>query len=307
MTPTNKRPGRPVIFGEVLFDRFPDGSSVLGGAPFNVAWHLQGLGRNPLFISRVGDDAAGHEIRQAMQDWGMDTAGLQTDSAHPTGAVQVSLNQGQPSFDILADQAYDHIDPEQTRAVLAQTEPALVYQGSLIARTDHVRQLLEQTLAALPAPLFVDVNLRDPWWRAEDLPPLLHRAQWVKVNDNELDIIAERLGHAADSLEAAARLIRGAYDIELLIVTQGDKGASAFDHKGEMITVKPEKSLEVVDTVGAGDSFSSVVALGLLEGWPLDLMLKRAQAFASRVVQQRGATSKDRDAYRALLAEWGQA
>ncbi len=86
----------PVIFGEVLFDRFPDGNSVLGGAPFNVAWHLQAFGARPLLISSVGDDELGAEIRQTMQDWGMDDSGLQTDAAHPTGTVEVSFNAGEP-------------------------------------------------------------------------------------------------------------------------------------------------------------------------------------------------------------------
>ncbi len=89
---------RPVIFGEVLFDRFPDGSLVLGGAPFNVAWHLQAFGQAPLLISRVGDDPLGRQVRGAMLDWGMDTAGLQLDSAHATGTVEVRFDHGEPSY-----------------------------------------------------------------------------------------------------------------------------------------------------------------------------------------------------------------
>ena len=77
--------GVPVVFGEVLFDCFPDGKTVLGGAPFNVAWHLQGLGLQPLFVSAVGNDAQGEEVRRTMQSWGMATTGLQTRAAFPTG------------------------------------------------------------------------------------------------------------------------------------------------------------------------------------------------------------------------------
>ena len=68
------------IFGEVLFDHFPDGKRVLGGAPFNVAWHLQAFGLAPHFISRVGADAEGEAVLAAMRDWGMDTQGVQIDS-----------------------------------------------------------------------------------------------------------------------------------------------------------------------------------------------------------------------------------
>ena len=88
---------RITIFGEVLFDRFPDGSSVLGGAPFNVAWHLQAFGQRPLFISRIGRDRLGDTIRSAMQSWQMDVLGLQQDEIYPTGTVQVAIEQGEPS------------------------------------------------------------------------------------------------------------------------------------------------------------------------------------------------------------------
>ena len=77
--------GRVHVFGEVLFDHFPDGSKVLGGAPFNVAWHLQAFGLSPRFISRVGDDEDGEQIKSAMQAWGMSLSGLQTDRKLPTG------------------------------------------------------------------------------------------------------------------------------------------------------------------------------------------------------------------------------
>ena len=81
--------GQPLIFGEVLFDRFPDGSEVLGGAPFNVAWHLQGFGLRPRLISRIGEDRAGRRVVEAMDRWGLDTAGVQRDLRRPTGAVDI--------------------------------------------------------------------------------------------------------------------------------------------------------------------------------------------------------------------------
>ncbi|OQX46150.1 MAG: carbohydrate kinase, partial [Candidatus Sedimenticola endophacoides] len=100
---------RPLIFGEVLFDDFPDGSRVLGGAPFNVAWNLQALGARPLLISRVGNDALGRSIREQMQHWGMDLSAMQLDSAHPTGTVEVRIDDGEPSYEIVAPCAYDFI------------------------------------------------------------------------------------------------------------------------------------------------------------------------------------------------------
>jgi fructokinase len=90
-------------------DQFPDGQQVLGGAPFNVVWHLQAFGQYPCFISRVGNDAMGDSIRQAMADWGMSVENLQTDPDYPTGTVKVTLNKNEPCYEILADQTYDQL------------------------------------------------------------------------------------------------------------------------------------------------------------------------------------------------------
>ncbi|MGD8910729.1 MAG: PfkB family carbohydrate kinase, partial [Chromatiales bacterium] len=118
---------RITVFGEVLFDCFPGGEKILGGAPFNVAWNLCAFGQRPWFVSRVGEDDEGRTIRQAMASWGMDTGGVQSDPQHATGQVQVSLDQGEPSYDIVDAVAYDFIeagelDPQPCR---------MLYHGSL--------------------------------------------------------------------------------------------------------------------------------------------------------------------------------
>ncbi|RMD52324.1 MAG: carbohydrate kinase, partial [Nitrospirae bacterium] len=120
---------RPVIFGEVLFDVFPDGTSVLGGAPFNVAWHLEGFGFHPLFISRVGRDREGEKVVSAMEAWHMDTSGLQFDPKHPTGIVKVSIKDGHPEFSILPERAYDYIEPKNALKVIDLIHPSIVYYG----------------------------------------------------------------------------------------------------------------------------------------------------------------------------------
>lgn len=295
---------RALIIGEVLFDRFPDGSRVLGGAPFNVAWHLRGFGAYPLFVSRVGEDAPGAQVRAAMEAWGMDGSGLQTDPRRPTGAVQVSLAGGQPSFEILPDQAYDHLDAAVLRRHLADPQFTLAYQGSLILRTRALRDALFAALRDFALPLFVDVNLREPWWRAEDLPVLLARARWVKMNEAELEVITGLLGLEETGMEARARRLCRSHDIELLILTRGGEGALACGPQGLLAEVRPEAGLEVVDTVGAGDAFAAVTLLGLMQRWPLPTTLARAQAFASRICRIRGATTEDRGLYEGLAAQW---
>jgi fructokinase len=290
---------RPIIFGEVLFDHFPDGSAVLGGAPFNVAWNLHGLGLQPLMVSRVGEDAEGERILAAMRDWGMDTAGMQIDPEHPTGAVSITLSGGEPSFSILPDQAYDFID---ATALPELASGGLLYHGSLALRNVISRQALDELAACCGLPRFVDINLRAPWWEREAARKLVAGARWAKLNEHELHQLGE-LG-IPDALELAARLQREC-ELELLIVTLGSDGAMVRRADGEIHRVAPRPSAQVVDTVGAGDAFASVVLVGLLRGWPVEQMLERAQGFASRVVGLRGATTMDRSFYETQAAEWG--
>ncbi len=290
---------RPMIFGEVLFDRFPDGSAVLGGAPFNTAWHLQGFGAAPLFVSRVGADAAGARVRQAMLDWGMDTAGLQTDPQRATGAVDVSLVDGEPRYRIDPDQAYGHIE---AAGLDRFATPALLYHGSLALWGGASRAALDALVRRYQAPIFLDVNLRAPWWSAADVTAWMDRAAWVKLNLDELERLESDDG---DPVERAARLCRRR-DLRRLVVTRGGEGAFAVDQQGGHATVRPVVAATVVDTVGAGDAFASVLMLGLLSAWGIALTLRRAQDFASAMVGVHGATVADPGFYQRFLAAWGE-
>jgi fructokinase len=290
---------QPLIFGEVLFDRFPDGNAVLGGAPFNVAWHLQAFGAAPLFVSRVGNDDLGRRIQAAMRAWGMNSAGLQIDSQHPTGTVEVRFEQGEPAYDIIAGRAYDCIAADS----LPQLTPALIYHGTLALRAATSLQALETLNSRYNTPVFLDVNLRPPWWELQAARKLLDNARWVKLNEDELSL----LGTDSGTLDQRAARLRETHGNELLIVTRGGDGAVAFSSDGQSAATRPGSDNRVVDTVGAGDAFTSVIILGLLRDWPLQQTLDRAQAFASAVVGVRGATVQDRDFYRPFIEQWGLA
>ena len=286
----------PVLFGEVLFDCFDDGSRVMGGAPFNVAWHLQAFGCDPFFISRVGDDPLGREICETMKGWGMTTAGLQIDAAHPTGEVKVHLVEGQPGFDIVSDRAFDYIQGD----TIPPISPSLIYHGSLGLRMPDSAFALEKLMRDHPAPVFLDVNLRPPWWKRDRLEAVLDKACWVKINDVELATLMDESG---DIQGQAARLLQG-YGLDWVIVTQGEKGAFIMDRNGGFAETSPDETVPVVDTVGAGDAFASVCILGLLHDWPLALVVERAQQFASLIVGLRGAVSNDISFYKPVIAQW---
>ncbi|MGB5717743.1 MAG: carbohydrate kinase [Gammaproteobacteria bacterium] len=289
---------RPVIFGEVLFDRFPDGSVVLGGAPFNVAWHLQAFGRAPLFLSRVGDDALGRRIRDTLHAWEMDASGLQLDSAHPTGSVEVRIDDGEPSYEIVDKQAYDFID---AAAMPPLPDSALLYQGSLAVRNDGSARALQQLQQGRDLQRLVDVNLRPPWWQRETVLSLLQGARWIKLNEAELALLVAEAG----TLQAQMQQLRDRCGAELLIVTRGAAGALVLAPGGEEFSIVPQGHGTVIDTVGAGDAFTSVMTLGLLSGWRVPLMLERAQAFASAITRIRGATCDEPGFYRPFMDDWG--
>ena len=284
--------GRLCIFGEVLFDHFPDGTRVLGGAPFNVAWHLQAFGRRPRFISRVGRDDEGEAVREAMSAWGMDTAGLQTDPRRPTGRVGVRFDDGEPRYDIVHPCAYDAIEEPPQDSVGC----SLLYHGSLALRDAVSRKSAQTLMACKPETIFVDVNLRAPWWRRDRVLEMVRRAHWVKLSRDELD----QLSGAKKSAEAFLL----DHDLQGLVVTRGSEGAEVLAADGARRSVTPRDRIEVVDTVGAGDAFASVIILGLVESWPLETTLQRAQTFASALVGHRGATVADSDFYHPFIADW---
>lgn len=292
------------IFGEVLFDHFPDGSRILGGAPFNVAWHLQAFGLSPQLISRIGDDADGQVIKDLMADWGMSQVGLQSDSEHPTGQVKIEFQDGEPCYEIIVDSAYDFIDagliPEiGTQEITQQATQSFLYHGSLALRNPIALNALNVLKSRHQGNIFMDVNLRAPWWNRDTLCPLLEDATWVKLNEDELS----ELGSEASSLELAIQQFGEKFGLEGIIVTLGGKGAIVYSNQ-EFISVQPNVKAQVVDTVGAGDAFASVFLLGLSQQWPIAITLERAQAFAAELITRRGATIADAEFYRAFSQDW---
>ena len=285
------------LFGEVLIDQFPDGQHVLGGAPFNVAWHLQAFGQSSRFISKVGADQIGTDIQTAMKVLGMSLEGLQVDSTYPTGKVAIEINNGEPSYDILEQQAYDFIS--EAELDLLQTYD-VIYHGSLALR----HPISEQALGALKThhqgKVFLDVNLRAPWWQKVSVEQSLHSADWVKLNIDELSQLALFNNNLKDTMQQFISV----YNLEVLIVTRGSQGATALSNTGEFVEVKPAGDISVVDTVGAGDAFAAVLLLGLLKDWPLTRTMARAQSFASASVTQRGATFQDMGFYQPFIEAW---
>lgn len=292
-----------VLFGEILVDVFPD-RTVLGGAPFNVARHLQGFGLHPVLISRIGCDTLQQRFLSSMKKFGMNIQGIQTDLTHPTGQVLVRMEKGGHSFEILPDQAYDYIDSDTARRTILEHQPELIYFGSLAQRHCVSRNALESLFKNAQAPRFLDINLRAPWFETQTLRNSLSHADFLKLNIEELRHLGNlfHLNTTGDENLATA-LVRN-FGLKSIIVTCGDTGAWLRDEQGNLYTADSSGKIQVVDTVGAGDGFSAIVILGLFSNWPLGKTLLRADAFARKICEIRGAVPPDDSFYRTFRDSW---
>ncbi len=293
-----------VLFGEVLADVFPD-RTVLGGAPFNVAYHLKHFGQNPVLVSRLGHDALRERVLGEMIRVGMTAVGMQSDSNHPTGQVQVRMDDAGHSFDILPQQAYDFIHPAVARMTALSTHPVMVYYGTLAQRHEISRRALKSLLRSTDALKFLDVNLRAPWYDGGTLRQSMQNADIVKLNDEELRELATIFGLPADDPEEQARELRARFDLDQLVVTCGASGAWRVDRDGTAIRTGPAEPVgSLADTVGAGDGFAAVTLLGRLLNWPAQQTMERAHAFAAAICAIRGAIPDDSGFYEPYMEEW---
>jgi fructokinase len=307
MTSKKHIPGHPVIFGEILFDQFPDGQEVLGGAPFNVAWHLQGFGLAPLMVSRIGKDEKGHEVRQTMAAWGMRTCGVEVDELYPTGRVVAEVTDGQPVFRIEPHQAYDRIEGGPALASGNLDQAGLLYHGTLAVRGDICWRTLGNLKKALNAPTFVDINLRSPWWTQERASACLTDACWAKLSAGELSELTSMDCASEERCVQAANALAQSHGNEYVIVTRGDEGAILVGAGDLRARSDAFPVTRLVDTVGAGDAFSAVTILGFVHGWKPSRILERASRFAAAICAMRGATVASPALYAKHRSEWREA
>lgn len=277
---------RILCFGEALWDERPDGR-VPGGAPMNVALRIVRLGGEVRLLSRVGNDPPGDELLAYLAGEGLPTATIQRDERQPTGRVVVDLSSPtEPRYDIVAPSAWDFID-FPPGADHASEPPAVVVFGSLAARHEVSRGSLLRVLEQATLRIF-DVNLRPPFTDRATLEVLLQRADWIKLNEDELRTIAGWHAPASEPGEAM-RSIADRYDLETVCVTLGGRGAAML-HAGRFYS-QPGFEVPVVDTIGCGDSFLACWLTDLLNGRDPQSALRRACALGALVATRAGATA----------------
>lgn len=278
-----------VCFGEALWDCLPE-ARVIGGAPLNVAYHLSQLGCRAWPMSGVGSDAFGQQLLGQVQAWGLPGDLLQTVPDKPTGVSRITLEQGIPTFEVVADVAWDYIDLPQVWPAGCQPVQALVF-GSLSQRSEHNRDTLQSLFAAHPGALKVfDVNLRPPDADLARVGELARAADLVKLNDEELAQLLNRRVTLAH-LEAHARELHEQTGCPRICVTAGAAGGGVLT--GDSWFWTDAVGVTVRDTVGAGDSFLAALLHGLLvsPAWP-GAALQKAASLAAFVAGSDGATPR---------------
>ncbi len=276
--------GPIICFGEILWDVLPHGR-FLGGAPLNVAYHLRRLGNPVRLVSAVGRDALGDDACERVKAAGLETDGIARVAA-PTGTVDVTLDAaGQASYQIRESVAWDAI-VTQPRA--DEPPPAALVFGSLALREKNNRDCLSSWLAARPSVRLCDLNLRPPFDDVRELDPWVRGSTILKVNEEE----ARRLspaGLATTGPEDHAAYLAKHYNCPTVCVTLGAAGALVWSG-GEIVRV-PSPSVEVRDTIGAGDAFTAALLDGVLRGGPQawEKRLRRACALGAFVASRDGA------------------
>jgi fructokinase len=285
-----------VGLGEVLWDVFPDGPR-FGGAPANFACHAAMLGADAFMVSQVGTDELGDRAIVELSEHGVHTDAMGRTADSPTGTVQVALDAaGKPTFTIADNVAWDAIPWSFALASLAGRADAVCF-GTLAQRHEASRQTIRQFLNGTgPECLRIfDVNLRPPFFDAEIVRVSLPLANVLKLNDEELPIIAAMLNVTGNEIELLTE-IRSRYLLRLVALTKGARGAMLLSDAGTWEGAAPP--VQVRDTVGAGDAFTAAMTMGLLRGDDLETIGRHACEVAAFVCTQAGAVPQLPDSLR---------
>ncbi len=280
-----------LALGEVIWDVFPDGPR-FGGAPANFACAVAGLGSpgtRVALASAVGRDALGADAVRNLRARGVET-GLIAESDRPTGRVDVTLDrEGRASYTFLDDAAWDHVEWSDGLDSAARAAEVVCF-GTLAQRSEISRGAIRKAIAAAPADCLkiLDINLRPPYWSREVVLRSLPLANVLKLNDEELPILAGLL-ELGGSDEIVLRAILERYSYRATALTRGANGSLLLNARGERSEL-PAVAVTVVDTVGAGDSFAAALALGLSHGLPLARLHRWASEVSAFVCTQAGGT-----------------
>ncbi len=277
-----------IAFGEILWDLLPSGAK-LGGAPFNFAYRVHSLGECGYIVSRLGDDELGKKAWDHVVQLGMDTRFVQWDESHPTGTVEIELDeQGQPDYHIVPGVAYDHIKMSDGLQQMAAQADCICF-GTLIQRTEDSRRTLKQLLDSTNCQWkLLDINLRKQCYTQETITESLAKANLLKLNEEEAYYLADLFEFPERKIPVFCERMIDMWSLSHCLVTLGDRGA--FAASAEEKVYAPGYRVPLDDPCGSGDAFTAGFLVDLLGGKPLAQCCTVGNALGAMVARQSGAT-----------------
>ena len=276
-----------VGIGELLWDVLPGGRR-MGGAPVNFAFYAREGGADAHVVSAVGMDESGTELLDRISRLGIDTSAVERND-HPTSTVEVTLDgAGVPTYRIREEVAWDYI--VQTPATDAAVAGAdAICWGTLAQRNAVSRDNIAKIIAAAPKTCLrlFDINLRLDYYDETIIRQSLEAADILKLNEDELPIVARYFSLGNDPEQAIRQLLKR-FALRYVVFTEGSRGSRITAAGGETSYMETPR-VEVADTVGAGDAFTAAFAISLLKGLPLAACHRRAVEVAAFVCTQHGA------------------
>lgn len=276
-----------IAFGEILFDVI-DEIPHLGGAPLNFAAHLAKCGWESYMYSCVGQDVLGSRALREIRNLGVDTTFIQTNADYPTGTVAVLLKGGQPDYTINQNVAYDFIEYRPYARQVKEIAFDVLYLGTLAQRRSNSAKALKQLVAENNfRHIFYDVNLRKNSYSKEVIHHSLQVCSILKLNDGEVEVLAEMFYRKDLALEDLLKEITTDFDIEIIVVTVGGKGC--WIYRSDKLVFIKAVPVEVVDTIGAGDAFSAAFVFQYLIHADVQKAGEVAACLGAYVAGARGA------------------
>lgn len=277
--------GKIIGLGEILWDMLPTGKQ-LGGAPANFAYHVCRLGGNGWAVSAISDDELGREIKNTLSTKKLNT--ILEEVNEPTGTVQVTLNAaGVPTYDITEGVAWDHIPFTERIGDLAKETSAVCF-GTLAQRSPESRATIHEFIENMPdgSLKVYDINLRQNYYDEKIISDSLRLADILKINDEELEIVSKMLS-LSGTQEERCRAISRAFNLKFVILTKGGDGSEVVLE--DKVHISRPGKIDIVDTVGAGDSFTAAFILAYLRGESLEKAHTLATEVSSYVCTKAGA------------------
>lgn len=275
-----------VGMGEALWDCLPEGRK-FGGAPANFAYHVGQFGWHSVVISAVGEDPLGDEIMEIVNNVKLDNKIARV--GQPTGTVKVTLDdKGIPSYEICEGVAWDNIPWTDELAEIAKRTKAVCF-GSLAQRHEVSRATIQKFVDTMDEDTerIYDINLRQNFYSAEIINDSLHRATILKLNEDEIVIVAQLLGLDGTEEEMCKQILERYPKLKMVILTYGAVGSYVFSR--EVSSYQPTPRVKVADTVGAGDSFTATFVAQYLKGKSIQEAHKIAVQASAFVCTQNGA------------------